>query len=239
MKTKLIILLCLFIAACASRQQAVQIKPTILPEIAISFPEGIGEETKTRFTNAIFNSAQCDMPNTSISITLTDYYESDSMRQFIGWPYKGVSITGIAAISINNKTPLTFKLYGSIPNDGVITSILLWGIPGFVISVNNLTSDIHDAESTLIRAFWKKVCKIYKKQSIGGANLESASTGNAQAPGIADPLYKNVRGVCLMDGQIIEGQILGIENLILKIQTKDGRILSYSFEKEVKRLITE
>ncbi|MFH1976983.1 MAG: PEGA domain-containing protein [Pseudomonadota bacterium] len=69
--------------------------------------------------------------------------------------------------------------------------------------------------------------------------IKDESKSIEHEPGIADPAYKNIKGICLMNGKIIEGQILSIKNMVLKIQTKDGQILSYSFEKDIKQLITK
>jgi hypothetical protein len=52
--------------------------------------------------------------------------------------------------------------------------------------------------------------------------------------------YEGIKGIVLKNGKVIEGQIISIDdNDVLKIQTKEGKILSYSFMKEVKEYITE
>ncbi len=52
--------------------------------------------------------------------------------------------------------------------------------------------------------------------------------------------YEGIKGIVLKNGKVIEGQIISIDdNDVLKIRTKDGKILSYSFMKEVKEYITE
>jgi len=52
--------------------------------------------------------------------------------------------------------------------------------------------------------------------------------------------YKGIKGIVLKNGKVIEGQIISIDdNDVLKIRTKEGKILSYSFMKEVKEYITE
>ena len=52
--------------------------------------------------------------------------------------------------------------------------------------------------------------------------------------------YEGIKGIVLKNGKVIEGQIISIDdNDVLKIRTKEGKILSYSFMKEVKEYITE
>jgi hypothetical protein len=46
-----------------------------------------------------------------------------------------------------------------------------------------------------------------------------------------------LRGVELKDGSVIEGQVISFSGDIVKIRTKDGKILTYSFMKEVKMFI--
>jgi len=49
--------------------------------------------------------------------------------------------------------------------------------------------------------------------------------------------YDGVRGIVLTTGEVIEGQIISIEDDELKLRTKDGRILFYSFIHDVKRYL--
>jgi LysM domain len=66
------------------------------------------------------------------------------------------------------------------------------------------------------------------------------STEESQKPAIvAEQRYKGIKGIVLMDGSVIEGQILFMSADIVKIRTKDGNISSYSFIKEVQYFITE
>jgi cell division septation protein DedD len=50
--------------------------------------------------------------------------------------------------------------------------------------------------------------------------------------------YKRIKGIILKNGKVVKGQIISIHNNVLKIRTKRGKILSYSFMK-VKKYITE
>jgi hypothetical protein len=43
----------------------------------------------------------------------------------------------------------------------------------------------------------------------------------------------------LDDGDVIKRQIISIDYDVLKIRTKEGKLLSYSFMNEVKKYITE
>ena len=70
------------------------------------------------------------------------------------------------------------------------------------------------------------------KKSEAAAASTKAST-NAKRP------YKNIKGIVLMDGTVIEGQILRMNVYTVKILNKAGQEASYSFEKEVKGFIKE
>jgi hypothetical protein len=61
-------------------------------------------------------------------------------------------------------------------------------------------------------------------------------------PVASEQHYKAIEGLSgieLNDGNIIEGQIISFNGDTVKIRTKDGRIITYSFMKEVKRFIHE
>jgi hypothetical protein len=53
----------------------------------------------------------------------------------------------------------------------------------------------------------------------------------------ADPQYNQIKGIVLTSGNVIEGQILNISANAVIIRTKDGKVLSYSFEKEVRGFV--
>jgi hypothetical protein len=55
----------------------------------------------------------------------------------------------------------------------------------------------------------------------------------------ADPTYRGIKGIVLMNGDKIEGQVISITDETVKIRTKDGKVSSYSFMKEVRRFISE
>jgi hypothetical protein len=50
--------------------------------------------------------------------------------------------------------------------------------------------------------------------------------------------YKGINGIVLKNGKVVKGQIISVYNDVLKIRTKHGKILSYSFM-NVKKYITE
>ena len=50
--------------------------------------------------------------------------------------------------------------------------------------------------------------------------------------------YKGIKGIVLNNGKVVKGQIISVYNDVLKIRTKRGKILSYSFMK-VKEYVTE
>lgn len=53
------------------------------------------------------------------------------------------------------------------------------------------------------------------------------------------PGYEKIKGIELMNGKVIEGQIISMNSSIIRIRIGDGRILSFSFEKDVKRFIKD
>jgi hypothetical protein len=55
---------------------------------------------------------------------------------------------------------------------------------------------------------------------------------------INDP-YKGIKAIVLKNGKIIEGKMLFWNPDIVKIRTKEGKVLSYDFKKEVERFIIE
>ncbi len=57
------------------------------------------------------------------------------------------------------------------------------------------------------------------------------------APDEGQPRYKNIRGVVLYDGRIIEGQIIQMNAETVNIRTRDGKTLSFSFLEEVKNFL--
>jgi cell division septation protein DedD len=50
--------------------------------------------------------------------------------------------------------------------------------------------------------------------------------------------YEGIKGIVLTNGEVIEGQIIGVYDDVLKIRSKDGKFFSFSFMK-VKEYITE
>jgi tetratricopeptide (TPR) repeat protein len=62
---------------------------------------------------------------------------------------------------------------------------------------------------------------------------------NVEPSTVADDLYKKIKAIVLMNGNSIEGKILSWNPDIVKILTKDGKVLSYDFKKEVQTFITE
>jgi tetratricopeptide (TPR) repeat protein len=53
------------------------------------------------------------------------------------------------------------------------------------------------------------------------------------------PRYKNIRGVVLYDGRIVEGQIVSMNTETVNIRTADGKILSFSFMDEVQNFLKD
>jgi len=82
---------------------------------------------------------------------------------------------------------------------------------------------------------------VTKEMEIGAQKNEPAQKSeNQTAPSIdTQHYYEGIKGIVLKNGKVIKGQIISIDNDVLKIRTKKGKILTYSFMKEVKEYITE
>ena len=59
----------------------------------------------------------------------------------------------------------------------------------------------------------------------------------AEAP--LDQPHRKIKGIVLMNGNVIEGQILSMNVNTIKIRTKEGKVLTFSFEKDVQSFINE
>ena len=92
-----------------------------------------------------------------------------------------------------------------------------------------LSYDIHEE----VQGFIKDDVAIIKTPE----NKPQPSMENEKPYEEATRQYKGMKGIELMNGDVIEGQIISVTTDILKIRTKEGKILSYSFKKEVLRFI--
>jgi len=79
------------------------------------------------------------------------------------------------------------------------------------------------------------------KEDIVTPKVEESVTPKKKAESTAgaSPSYNSIKGIVLTNGNVIEGQILNISTNAVIIRTKDGKVLSYSFEKEVRRFIKD
>ena len=86
------------------------------------------------------------------------------------------------------------------------------------------------------------VCKepATPEEAVVAPNVEEPVTPKEAVVAASPNYYEGIKGIVLKNGKVIEGQIISIDdNDVLKIRTKEGKILSYSFIKEVKEYITE
>ena len=102
----------------------------------------------------------------------------------------------------------------------------------YILSGNN-----QEACRSFIRACQLGVCTGYELskqkdycQQHGNKTKSSVDT---------DQRYRVIKGIVLMNGNIIEGKIISWDPDTVKLRTKDGKVLSYDFKKEVQRFITE
>ncbi|MDD4592775.1 MAG: hypothetical protein PHG06_20475 [Parabacteroides sp.] len=74
------------------------------------------------------------------------------------------------------------------------------------------------------------------KNMIGGEWEESESR-NTSAPIDKSNQYGNIKGIVLNSEEIIEGQIIDMNADKVKIRIRNGKVMSYSFIKEVKEFL--
>jgi len=81
---------------------------------------------------------------------------------------------------------------------------------------------------------------VTKEMEIGAQNNEPAQKQKNKTASSIDTrnYYKGINGIVLKDGKVVKGQIISVYDDVLKIRTKRGKILSYSFMK-VKEYITQ
>lgn len=82
---------------------------------------------------------------------------------------------------------------------------------------------------------------VTKEMEIGVQKNEAARKPENKSTASIDTrhYYEGVKGIVLKDGKVIKGQIISIRNDVLRIRTEKGKILSYSFMKDVKKYVTE
>ena len=66
-----------------------------------------------------------------------------------------------------------------------------------------------------------------------------ATVENAKPSAEAVQHYKRIKGIELINGNVIEGEVISMNPDTVKIRAKDGKISSYDFKKDVKKLIME
>jgi cell division septation protein DedD len=99
----------------------------------------------------------------------------------------------------------------------------------------------HKALTKLKKSGETNLSQIKKTAGAKGAIVTKKMELGTQkaAPSIATQhYYEGIKGIVLTNGEIIEGQIIGVYDDVLKIRSKDGKIFSYSFMK-VEEYITE
>lgn len=70
---------------------------------------------------------------------------------------------------------------------------------------------------------------------VPASSLVSAPTGNTHQ----NSPYADIKGIVLINGTVIKGQIISMDPDIVRIRTIDGEVSSYSFKRDVQRFIAE
>jgi len=111
---------------------------------------------------------------------------------------------------------------------------------------NNCSKNINPAlfkevvDSPPIEKFLqKKNTQIDENNKITNPNLLPQTKKEIKPQIKEDHQYNQIKGIVLTSGNVIEGQIISMNADVVKIRTKDGKVSSYSFAKEVRRIIKE
>jgi hypothetical protein len=114
-----------------------------------------------------------------------------------------------------------------------------WGFVAYewrdITDVSGYKNIAHSLEKWLYEKIEKKIKNGFTSREGVSDNLIIQEKQSIDA----NPLYKGIKGVVLQNGDVILGQIISIDNDVLKIRTKEGKVFSYSFMKEVKKYIRE
>lgn len=121
-------------------------------------------------------------------------------------------------------------------NGWYIGNILVGGLIGWLI-VDPATGAMWKLDETVIinLAEDKSISAIDRtRNKVPEKTTESSMEAKTNYEAI-----KGLKGIELMNGHIIEGQVVSISADIVKIRTKDGTVSSYSFVEDVKGFITK
>ena len=114
-----------------------------------------------------------------------------------------------------------------------------WGLVAYEWRDITDASGYKNIAHNLERWLYEKIEKKIKNGFIVRESVSNNFVVQEKQSIYANPLYKGIKGIVLKNGNVIEGQIISNDNDALKIRTKEGKIFSYSFMKEVKEYIRE
>jgi len=109
------------------------------------------------------------------------------------------------------------------------------------------TSSVSPGESEQAKNYFKKAgkeeAKYQPKKDKSPSDVDISRnliSGKTSLPTTeTDQRYKNIRGIKLYNGNVIEGQIIKMSADVIVIRTKDEKVSSYSFIKDVAGFIKE
>jgi len=89
-------------------------------------------------------------------------------------------------------------------------------------------------------AMWKldeiQILNLAESKEAIVKEYQQNATATKSADGIS-PRYKNITGIVLDNGDIIEGKIINMDSDVVIIRRQDGKVEKYSFTKDVKSFI--
>ena len=106
-----------------------------------------------------------------------------------------------------------------------------WG--AFVFLGESEIDTIKPGDPDEVQTQQKNILNNFLEQSTQKSIEKTESTEDAP------PQYKRIKAIVLTNGNVIEGKVLRLDPDIVKIRTRDGKVSSYSFKKDVQTLITE
>jgi LysM domain len=155
---------------------------------------------------------------------------------------KGDTLWGISKAELNDPFlwPKVWKENPGIENPNLIYPDQTIRIPLYLIQKEKR---LEDASMKSAPASQESAVSGNQPDKVSDKGIKPKPVTLSPSPTDADTVtqqrYKGIRGIVLYSGQIIEGQIISMNAEILRIRTKDGKVRTYSFEREVEFFLKE
>jgi hypothetical protein len=167
----------------------------------------------------------------------TTFAETQEIKEHI--VIKGENLWNITKQDLNDPFlwPKVWKENPEIANPNLIYPNQIIKIPLYLIQKENSEEEATTKPTTASQE--TAIVADQRSNGIDEKTTPKPTTASQESASVADQRYKGIKGIVLQDGTVTEGQIIIMNAEIVKIRTKDGNILSYSFIKEVEYIIHE